>query len=376
MSKIKPKTWQTVKLGDIVTLNYGQSLPKRNRVHGDIPVYSSAGLIDWHNKAFVKSGGIIVGRKGTIGSVYKSEKPFFPIDTVFYILKEKNYDLRFLFYALSNLGLEKLNSDTAVPGLNRNMAYAQEISLPLLSEQKAIAETLGSLDDKIDLLHRQNKTLEGMAQTLFRQWFIQKASNDWEKKPLSYFGYIVCGKTPPKNIHEYFGDKIPFIKIPDMHGNTFVFKTEDGLTELGQNYQNNKTIPEKSICVSCIATVGIVSMNAFKSQTNQQINSIIPKKNHYRYFIYLFMKSSQFLLQTMASGGTATMNLNTGDFSKIIISKPNQDILIEFHNIVRPLFKKVFHNQSQMLKLEKLREALLSKLINGSARVRGNSNKR
>lgn len=142
MSKTKTQQneWQEVKLGEIVTLNYGKSLPERKRVYGKFPVYSSAGLTGWHNESFVQGRGIIVGRKGTIGSIYKSEVPFFPIDTVFYVSEtDTKVDIDFLYYLLSGLGLNNLNSDSAVPGLNRNTAYAQEIGLPPLPEQKAIA---------------------------------------------------------------------------------------------------------------------------------------------------------------------------------------------------------------------------------------------
>ena len=126
--------------------------------------------------------------------------------------------------------------------------------LPPLPEQRAIAEILSALDDKIDLLHRQNETLEALASTLFRQWFIEEAEDDWEERPLSFFGEIVCGKTPSKTNPKFFGGDIPFIKIPDMHGNVFVFNTIDTLSESGMNTQINKTLPAKSICVSCIAT--------------------------------------------------------------------------------------------------------------------------
>ena len=106
--------------------------------------------------------------------------------------------------------------------------------LPPLPEQKAIAEVLSSLDYKIDLLHRQNKTIEDMAQTLFQKWFVKKKYEKWEGKPLWYFGHVICGKTPSKKVHEYFGGDIPFIKIPDMHGNTFIFDATDTLTEEGK----------------------------------------------------------------------------------------------------------------------------------------------
>ena len=244
-----------------------------------------------------------------------------------------------------------------------------EFLLPPLPEQKVIASVLSSLDDKIDLLHRQNKTLEAMAETLFRQSFVEEAREDWEEKPLSFFGNIICGKTPSKKIHSYFNGKIPFIKIPDMHGNIFLFETADSLTEEGKQSQANKTLPPKSICISCIATVGLVSMNAKVSQTNQQINSIIPKENYYRYFLYLIMKAYNDLLHSMASGGTATLNLNTGNFSKIPVPYPGDKFLVDFQVQVEPFFDKIFTNQSQIRTLEKLRDTLLPKLMSCEVRV-------
>jgi len=371
MSEKIPEGWKRVKLGEVVTLHYGKSLPVKKRIQGDVPVFSSAGITGWHNEALVNSRGIVIGRKGTIGKVYKSNIPFFPIDTCYYILPDdKEYDFDFLYYLLFYLKLDKLNEDSAVPGLNRNTAYSQIILLPPLPEQRAIASVLSSLDDKIDLLHRQNKTLEAMAETLFRKWFIEDAKEDWEEKPLLFFGNIICGKTPSKKRKEYFGGDIPFIKIPDMHGNMFIFQTSDSLTEEGKNSQKNKTLPAKSICVSCIATVGLVSMTAKESQTNQQINSIVPKKDFYRYYLFLFMKNSKNLLTAMASGGTATLNLNTGNFSKIEVPLPEENILKKFHNIIEPLFDKIFVNQQQIRTLEQLRNTLLPKLMSGEVRVR------
>ncbi len=244
------------------------------------------------------------------------------------------------------------------------------LELPPLPEQKAIAEVLSSLDDKIDLLHRQNKTLEDMAQALFRKWFVEEAKEDWEEKPLSYFGNVICGKTPSKKVHDYFGANIPFIKIPDMHDKTFIFETADSLTDKGKKSQKNKTLPPKSICVSCIATVGLVSMNTFESQTNQQINSIVPRKDEFRYFVYLFMKLSKDLLEAMASGGTATMNLNTGNFAKIMLPTTDETLLLKFSKKVEPLFDKIFFNQSQIRTLENLRDTLLPKLMSGTVRVK------
>lgn len=240
---------------------------------------------------------------------------------------------------------------------------------PPLDEQKRIASILSSLDDKIDLLNRENETLEAMARTLFRQWFIEEAKENWEEKPLSSFGKIVCGKTPPKNESKYFGGSMPFIKIPDMHSSIFVFNSEDSLTEEGKMYQSEKTLPPGSIIVSCIATVGLVVLNAKESQTNQQINSIIPYKEEYRYFLFLHLKNMYNELNAMASGGTATLNLNTKNFSNIHITCPNRELLVEFNEQMQSLFRKIFCNEKQIIVLAKQRNELLPKLMSNEIAI-------
>ena len=244
-----------------------------------------------------------------------------------------------------------------------------EISIPSLPTQRRIAAILSSLDDKIELLHRENATLEQMAETLFRQWFVVEAKEEWKEKPLSFFGKIVCGKTPPKKEKKYFGGQIPFIKIPDMHNNVFVFNSEDTLTEEGVLSQKEKTIPPFSIIVSCIATVGLVVMNAKKAQTNQQINSIIPEKEYYRYFLFLHLRNMYEELNAMASGGTATLNLNTRNFSKILLPCPTDDYLRVFNEQVKDLFLKIYSNQKQIQTLIQTRDGLLPRLMGGEVKM-------
>jgi type I restriction enzyme S subunit len=253
--------------------------------------------------------------------------------------------------------------------ITRESFQAIQVLLPPLPEQKAIAGVLSSLDDKIDLLHRQNKTLEAMAETLFRQWFIEGAEDDWGVVELQNYGEIICGKTPSKKILEYFGNEIPFIKIPDMHQQVFILSTSDELSLKGAQSQAKKTLPEGAICISCIATVGLVSLTSKPSQTNQQINSIIPKECYYRYFLYLLMKSSYDILHSMASGGTATLNLNTGDFSRMKVILPPHARIIEFHNLVTPMFRKILKNQTQIQLLAEQRNTIIPKLMSGEVRV-------
>ncbi len=314
-----------------------------------------------------------VGRVGRL-KLYDDQLPLLNQRVGKFIADEKNINIDFLYYILSSDKYQdylfNTGSGSGQPNLSPELILETEIPYTDYEQQKAIASILSSLDDKIDLLHRQNKTLEQLAETLFRQWFVEEAEESWEEVKLSSLGKIICGKTPSKKVAVYFGGEIPFIKIPDMHGRTFVFDSEDSLTAFGMNSQLNKAIPPKSICVSCIATVGLVVMNAKISQTNQQINSIIPNKEHYRYFIYLKMLTMKDELLAMASGGTATDNLNTGEFSNIDILLPENGRLLNFHQEVEPMFDKIFANQIQIRTLTQLRDTLLPKLLSGEVRVK------
>lgn len=356
----------------------GTNLNFYKYVDGDF-VFLSEEKADQLNSSNCFPGDLVFTHRGNIGQVGMIPEGKFHRYVVSQSgmklsVKKDRLDNHFLFYFFkSSIGQHELlqnESQVGVPSISSPLTSLKSVNirLPPLPEQRAVASVLSSLDDKIDLLHRQNKTLEAMAETLYRQRFVERGNGE-EEKSLSFYGSIICGKTPSKKVQNYFGGEIPFIKIPDMHDNVFIFNTSDSLTEAGELSQPNKTLPPKSICVSCIATVGLVSLNAKGSQTNQQINSIVPHKDYYRYYIYLTMRLINDLLRSMASGGTATLNLNTGDFSKIQIFYPGEQILEVFHRDVEPIFDKIFLNQSQILTLEKLRDMLLPKLMSGEVNV-------
>jgi type I restriction enzyme S subunit len=191
----------------------------------------------------------------------------------------------------------------------------------------------------------------------------------WEVKKVFDFGDIVCGKTPSKSKPEYFGSEIPFIKIPDMHNSVFITDTVEYLSNLGAESQKNKYLPKGSICVSCIATVGKVVITSKQSQTNQQINSIIPKREFYTIFIYFYMKHLEQKFHDLASGGSTTLNMNTSTFSKIEILKPNDEFLEKFDFMLKNLMEKILTNDLESKTLMQIRDSLLPKLLSGEIDV-------
>jgi type I restriction enzyme S subunit len=150
-----PADWKVVKLGEVIELAYGKGLRKKDRIHGMVPVYGSSGIIDWHNEPLVEGPGIVVGRKGNVGSVFWSDVGFCPIDTVFYVVTDVN--LRYVFYNLQDQNF--LSTDTAVPGLNRNQAYLLPFVIPEKNIIQNFERFVEPVFDQVRNLNERNTLL-------------------------------------------------------------------------------------------------------------------------------------------------------------------------------------------------------------------------
>jgi len=165
--------WIETTVGEYCPFIYGKALPQSKRISGNIPVYGSNGIVDFHNSSCVNTAGVIIGRKGSVGAIHLSEKPFWVIDTAFYIVNDDLEELKFTYYLLKTLGLSEMNSDSAVPGLNRENAHSLKIKIPKDKFHRCeIGKRLSIFDQKIQLNTQINQTLEKIAQALFKSWFV------------------------------------------------------------------------------------------------------------------------------------------------------------------------------------------------------------
>ncbi|MFH9862502.1 restriction endonuclease subunit S [Streptomyces sp. NPDC017202] len=161
---------EEVTVGDLAELKYGKSLPAARRIAGEIPVFGSGGISGSHDEPLVKGPGIIVGRKGTVGSVYWSEVDFFPIDTTFYVeCKNGRASLEYLYFALRSLGLEHMNSDSAVPGLNRDRAQSQLLRIPATDAMRNFTTEVRDLFRLQRTREEENRALATLRNTLLPQ---------------------------------------------------------------------------------------------------------------------------------------------------------------------------------------------------------------
>lgn len=161
-----PEEWDVAYVGDILDLAYGKSLPAEKRVEGNISVFGSGGVSGLHNEALVSGPGVVVGRKGTVGSLYWVEKDFFPIDTVFYVVNKSGAPLYWLYQVLGLFDIKLMGADSAVPGVNRNVVYAKKLTLataPVFDEYESRIQTLLMRQEK---LRNQSEVLELLRDTL------------------------------------------------------------------------------------------------------------------------------------------------------------------------------------------------------------------
>jgi type I restriction enzyme, S subunit len=183
---MKP-AWPEVPLGSVITLQRGFDLPAEERRPGTVPIISSSGIFGTHCEAKARGPGVVTGRYGTIGRVFYVTEDYWPLNTTLWVKDFKGNDPRFVSYLLEVVDFAAYSDKSSVPGVNRNHLHQQRVRLPPLAEQQAISQLIGSFDDKISLNRRMNQTLEQIAQSLFKSWFVDfdpvraKAEGRWKK---------------------------------------------------------------------------------------------------------------------------------------------------------------------------------------------------
>lgn len=400
--------WKEVTLGEIGTIVGGATPSTKNTsfYDGNIPWLTPKDLSVNSNKYILRGerniteagfkscsckmlpkGSVLFSSRAPIGYVAITANDMCTNQGFKSVIPNEETDSEFLYYLLkyNKDNIASQGSGTTFAEVSGKTMKEIEVMVPKeTDDQHRIASILSSLDRKIELNNKINADLEEMAQAIFKNWFVDfepfkdgkfvdselgMIPEGWKVGSLGDMGTIVCGKTPSKANSNYYGGDIPFIKIPDMHGKVFVESSEDRLTEQGSLSQIKKLIPPYSLMVSCIATVGLVSINTKPSHTNQHINTIIPHNKSALFYLYQYIKNNEELLKNMGRGGTTILNVNTKSFSNIRLFIPSDIALLQFHQIVEGLFKKIELNMQESRTLSTLRDTLLPRLMSGELEV-------
>ena len=293
--------------------------------------------------------------------------------TVFEVVKKNELDSEYLMLWFSRPEFDRYaryKSHGSVREIfDWNELCMVELPVPAIEEQRNIVKAYKAITDRIALKKQINDNLEATAMAIFKSFFIDfepfgfSQPDSWKEVTVDDIATeVICGKTPPTADAGNYGGSVPFITIPDMHGSVYTTSTERFLSDKGVATQANKTLPENSICVSCIASVGLVCLTAEPSQTNQQINSIICKKNISPFYVYIKMTTLTEYLKQLGAGGSTTLNVNKTLFGQIPILLPEESVMKEFHGKVEPLFSAIRANQYEMQHLESLKSLLLTQI--------------
>jgi type I restriction enzyme S subunit len=366
--------WKEVKLGDVLEIKYGKD--HKEISDGNIPIYGSGGIMRYGDKALYDKKSILIPRKGSLNNIFYEDEPFWTVDTMFWTkVNEGKVYPKFLFYQLTTVDYTNLNVGSAVPSLTVPVIEAIDILLPPIKEQTAISSILSSLDDKIDLLKRQNKTLEQLAETLFRQWFVEEAEESWEEKKLGDLITITSSKRIFYSEYVSFG--IPFYRSKEIielrksgSTNSELYISKERFDEINNKFGSPK---EGDILMTSVGTLGIAyrvrksdkfyfkdgNLTWFKD-FKELPSSII--------YLWLISKIGQEELAAITIGSTQEALTIEGLKSisfKIPPREKIKDYEIEFNSII----EKIEFNQTQIRTLTQTRDALLPKLMSGELRV-------
>ena len=342
------------------------------------PYYGASGIIDFVDGYLFDGEFVLISEDGEnlksrqTPIAFKANGQFW-VNNHAHILKGyKPFHNDLMIYYFQNMDLNPYITGAVQPKLNKANLLSIPICLPEdETEQKAIASVLSSLDDKIDLLHRQNKTLEAIAETLFRQWFVEEAQEDWEEIVITEFFEIRDG-THDSPKQSPVGK--PLITSKHIGTNQLDIKNAYLISEDDfYNVNKRSKVETNDILFSMIGTIGLTYLEQSETLGYAIKNIGLFKTSQnpdWRYYTFLWINSSlgKEFIHEHRSGSTQEY-IALSSLRSIVFDVPPLNLLLEFNKVIHAYFQKIKNNMLQIHTLEKLRDTLLPKLMSGEVRV-------
>lgn len=325
--------WERKKLNDLCKMQAGKFVSAAEIIEKPdahlFPCYGGNGLRGY-TKSFNHDGKYpLIGRQGALcGNVTLADGKFYATEHAVVVTLNNDVDAVWMFYLLTHLNLNQYATGQAQPGLSVQNLEKVEATIPKSNyEQQKIATVLSTIDERIQTQNKiiaQLQTLmQGLSEQLFKQQIRFKDDNgiefpDWKEKKLGEVGEIITGKTPStKDLDLWKGD-IQFVTPTDIDGSKYQYKTERTVKKT----EKIKILPSKSIMVTCIASIGKMSLSLSPCITNQQINSIIPYEGYNNEFLYYAILNIIDYIKSTQSSNTLPI-VNKTEFSKFEVAVPS-----------------------------------------------------
>ena len=393
------EVWRVTTIGDQATLQRGIDITKVEQRPGNVPVISSGGVSSYHDTVAVKGPGVILGRKGVVGSVFYVEEDYWPHDTSLWVKDFHGNYPRFVYYFFKSVApqIARMDVGSANPTLNRNHVHPMPIIWPPLAEQKAIAAVLGALDDKIELNRRMNATLEAMARALFQSWLVDfdpvRAKLDgrkpvgldeataalfpehleetalghtpigWEVRSLDktahYLNGLALQKYPPGD-----GATLPVIKIAQLRKGDSV-----GADRCNTDLPPAYVVQDGDVLFSWSGSLEVELWCGGTGALNQHLfkvtSSEFPK---WFYYLWTLYHLDEFRL-IAADKATTMGHIQRGHLTAAKVLIPPRPLLDAMTRTMAPLIDQLIANRIQSRTLATLRDTLLPKLLSGELSV-------
>jgi len=352
--------WRETNLDEVLSFYNGKKRPTES---GNIPVYGGNGILSYCNSYNTEGESLIIGRVGAYcGNVFYENKKCWISDNAILAKAKTNVSCKFMYYILKHTNLNDMHIGSSQPLLTQGILKGLTTTMPRFAEQKAIAATLSVLDDMIELNNQINKTLEEMAQAIFKSWFV-----DFEPFRDGNFEESELGLIPKGwkvgtfgEVAEITSGKRPVSK-QDKETPDFYVPLVGASCIMG--YVNEALYNEPIIVIGRVGTHGIVQR--FNTQCWPSDNTLVIKSNHYE-FAYQILKGIDY--RALNRGSTQPLITQT-DIKNYKIVIPDSYYLSRFEDTVKTLYKQYTVNNSESRLLERSRDMILPKLINGEIRV-------
>ena len=393
--------WRIVTIGDLVTLQRGFDLPSQDRRTGSIPVMGSAGISGYHDKPSTKGPGVVIGRSGvgSMGVTSFIDRDFWALNTTLFVTDFKGNDIGFIYYLLKSIDFRHLDSGSAQASLNRNVVYPIKVAVPASeAEQRAISHLLFGIDQRIALLRRTNETLESIARTLFKGWFVdfepvrakaqgrEPASVDAATAllfpdrfsdsspgslPIGWrLGRLgdVCTNPRGQAKPGVMPEDTPYIGLDHMPRRSIALDTAgtaDGLASGKFWFERNDVLFGK--LRPYFHKVGLAP---FRGVCSTDILVLRPTEPKWLGFVAMHASSDELIsYTTQLSNGARMPRTSWHDVAAFKVAIPSDDIANAFNDLVSPLFQRIYANIATTKLLAELRDTLLPRLISGKLRL-------
>ena len=379
-----PKGWRLVPLGEVTTLQRGADLPIQDRIPGSVPVYGSNGVLGTHGHALHSGPGVITGRSGSIGAVYFSLGAYWPLNTTLYVRDFHGNSERFAYYLLSWLQLERFAASTGVPSLNRNFVHPYPVAVPPLSEQRAIAAVLDSIDDAIERTDAVITATEQLRDSLLHELLTRGVPGwhtewkdlpglgtipaDWEVVRLEEVAKVERGKFAhrPRNEPRFYGGDVPFIQSGDVvRADGRIKEHSQTLNQLGMSI--SRLFPAGTIVLTIAANIGETAIAEYPVAFPDSLVGVIPRRINTNFLEY-FLRTQKSRLNYFAPE-SAQKNINLDDLRPLLTPLPSSQEQHSIASCIDEVAETLAQVQQERERLSAMKDSTADALLTGRVRV-------